>query len=173
MPPGLQTVEIAGGLGRVLRMKRNHGVMLSALVGLALLATACGSSSSSGSTTTSTQGTTASSTTATTGAGSATDTAAFCKDAATVKSELLVWTGATPGSPSAAAEPVAQTLQTLAAESPAAIKAQVQDLQSTFVQLEKYDTVTDPNTLLQEGPLTTGHVTPDSNALGTYVNAHC
>ena len=95
------------------------------------------------------------------------------EDAATAKSELLVWTGATPGSPSAAAEPVAQTLQTLAAESPAAIKAQVQDLQSTFVQLEKYDTVTDPNTLLQEGPLTTGHVTPDSNALGTYVNAHC
>ena len=54
-----------------------------------------------------------------------------------------------------------------------AIKPQVQDLATTFVQLEKYDAVTDPNTLLQEGPLTSGHVTPDSNALGNYSTAHC
>jgi len=27
--------------------------------------------------------------------------------------------------------------------------------------------------LLQEAPLTNGHVGPDSNALGTYVDSHC
>jgi hypothetical protein len=85
----------------------------------------------------------------------------------------LVWATATPGSPSAAAEPLAQTFKTLAGEAPAAIKSQVEDLETTFVQLERYDTVTDPNTLLQEGPLTNGHVTPDGNALSAYVTAHC
>ena len=155
-------------------MEKRHGILLAALVGLALLTAACGNSSTSSSPSTSTRVTSGTSkSTATTGASSADDTAAFCKDAATAKSQLLVWTAATPGSPSAAAEPLVQTFQKLAAEAPPAIKPQVQDLETTFVQLEKYDTVTDANTLLQEGPLTTGHVTPDSNALGNYVNANC
>ncbi len=92
---------------------------------------------------------------------------------ASAKSKLLTWTTATPGSSAAAAEPLAQAFQTIAGEAPASVKAQVEDLANTFVQLEKYDNVTDPNTLLQEGPLTTGHVTPDSNALYTYADAHC
>ena len=92
---------------------------------------------------------------------------------ASAKSKLLTWTTATPGSSAAAAEPLVQAFKTIANEAPAAIKVHVEDLANTFVQLEKYDNVTDPNTLLQEGPLTTGHVTPDSNALYAYAEAHC
>ena len=155
-------------------MKLRHKLYLPALVGLALVGTACGSSSSATSSPSSTVSkSSGSSTTSTTATASASTSGSFCNDVASAKSKLLTWTTATPGSSAAAAEPLAQAFQTIANEAPAAIKTQVEDLANTFVQLEKYDNVTDPNTLLQEGPLTNGHITPDGNALYAYADAHC
>jgi len=155
--PGTPFAAAVDGIARAPGTKPSYGLSIALLTGLTLLATACGSSSASTSTPTSTKAT--AQTTVTSGAASAAGTGtSFCKDAAAAKSQLLVWATATPGSPSAAAEPLAHSFQTLAGEAPAAIKSQVDDLATTLVQPEKYDTVTDPNVLLQEGPLTNGHV---------------
>ena len=155
-------------------MHRRGWLSLVVVSGLLVLAAACSSSHTSASSPLSSTTTSAAArATSTTGAASSQPGGSFCKDVASAKSQLLAWTTATPGSSAAAAEPLAHAFQTIAGEAPAAVKSQVQDLAATFVQLEKYDTVTDPNTLLQEGPLTNGHVIPDSNALGTYADAHC
>jgi hypothetical protein len=156
-------------------MSTSTRLCILVVVPLAMLAAACGSSSSSkasGTTSTTSQPstTTSASGSSTTAAGSS---SSFCSDFAAEKSQLLTWSTSAPGSPAAAADPLATAYQKIAAEAPGAVKAAATDLASTFKQLEKYDNVSDPNTLLQEGPLTTKHVIPDSNTIATYVAAHC
>jgi hypothetical protein len=152
---------------------------LSALVVPLTVLAACGSSSSNSSATTKATVTTiATSTSSTASSPSSTAPAAprggsFCTDVAAAKQKILTWTTATPGSADAAAEPLAAAYQTIAAEAPAEVESAASDLAATFVKLEKYDKVTDPNTLLQEGALTNGHITPDGNAIAEYAAAHC
>ena len=174
-------VEIIGcdgsryGLALMLNRARFSPLVLP----LALLAAACGSSSSHSSATTNTTPTTLATTTSlaasspSSTAPAATGGGSFCADVAAAKPKILTWTTATPGSPDAAAEPLAAAYGAIAAEAPAQVKAAASDLAATFVKLEKYDKVTDPNTLLQESPLTNGHITPDGNAIAAYASAHC
>ncbi len=158
-------------------------LVLGAVLSAAVMS-ACGSShpgngsaapTSSGSVSVSSVSSTVPATAAPTSAATAPAVASskFCSDVTKANFQLVKWTAATPGSADAAAEPLAAAYAKIAGEAPAVIRPQVQDLAATFLQLEKFDKVTDPATLLQEGPLTTGHVTPDSNAIGTYADTHC